>query len=172
MIAAIVHEHGDDVDRVLAAFAARQLGLGCRVRGLVNLPHESTPTGKRMALRDVTDPSSYYPISQALGAAACGCNLDPGGIADASAVLRRALHEQPDLVVANRFGTLEAQGQGMADELLALMSAGIPLLTAVKLPYRDAWREFTGGLAAELPVDEAAVQAWWDACRPTRGAAA
>jgi hypothetical protein len=44
----------------------------------------------------------------------------------------------------------------MADELLALMLAGIPLLTAVKLPYLDAWRQFTGGMAVELPADDAA----------------
>ena len=53
----------------------------------------------------------------------------------------------------------------MADELLALMLAGIPLLTAVKLPYLDAWREFTGGMAVELPATSEALQQWWDGCR-------
>ena len=38
---------------------------------------------KRMVLMDVADRTARYPISQALGAAACGCNLDPRGIADA-----------------------------------------------------------------------------------------
>lgn len=171
-IAAIVHDHSGEPDGLLAAFAAGQLAAGHRVRGLVHLPHEATATGKRMALMDVTDPASRYPISQALGAASCGCNLDPGGIADASVVLRRALQERAELVVANRFGTLEAEGGGMADELLALMLAGTPLLTAVKLPYLDAWRQFTGGMAIELPADDAALQAWWDACRGAPQAAA
>lgn len=171
-IAAIVHDHSGAPDDLLTAFAARQLAAGQRVRGLVHLPHESTSNGKRMVLMDVTDPASRYPISQALGPASCGCNLDPGGIADASVVLRRALQEHAELVIANRFGTLESTGSGMADELLALMLAGIPLLTAVKLPYLDAWRQFTGGMAIELPAEDAAVQAWWDACRNAPEAAA
>lgn len=163
-IAAIVHDSNGEPDGLLAAFAARQLAAGYRVRGLVHLPHEATANGKRMVLMDVTDPQSRYPISQALGAASCGCNLDPRGIADASGVLRRALQEPAELAIANRFGTLESQGQGMADEILALMMADIPLLTAVKSPYLDAWREFTGGLAVELATDDNALQQWWNAC--------
>ncbi|HDS1138335.1 TPA: DUF2478 domain-containing protein [Stenotrophomonas maltophilia] len=172
-IAAIVHDHSGEPDGLLAAFAARQLAAGHRVRGLVHLPHETSANGsKRMALMDVTDPGSRYPISQALGPASCGCNLDPGGIADATAVLRRALQERAELAIANRFGTLESEGGGMVDELLALMLADIPLLTAVKLPYLDAWRQFTGGMAIELPAEDAALQAWWDACRTAPDAAA
>ena len=171
-IAAIVHDHSGKPDALLAAFAARQLAAGIRVRGLVHLPHEPTANGKRMALMDVTDPGSRYPISQALGPASCGCNLDPGGIADASVVLRRALQEPAELAIANRFGTLESEGGGMADELLALMMAGIPLLTAVKLPYLPAWREFTGGLSAELPAEADALERWWNACRSAPVAAA
>jgi hypothetical protein len=173
-IAALVHEAGEepDPDAVLAAFAARQLAAGHRVRGLVALPHEPAPNGKRMVLVDVADPASRYPISQALGPAACGCNLDPRGIADASVVLRRALLEPAELAIANRFGTLESTGQGMADELLALMLAGIPLLTVVNTRYLAAWRDFTGGQALELPPRDEALQQWWDACRTTPGVAA
>ncbi len=173
-IAAVVHDALDepDPDAVLAAFAARQLAAGHRVRGLVALPHVPTPTGKRMALMDVADPGSRYPISQALGPAACGCNLDPRGIADASMVLRRALREPAELAVANRFGTLESHGQGLVDELLALMLAGIPLLIVVNARYLDAWRDFTGGLAQELPPRDEALQRWWDNCRATRAVAA
>lgn len=171
-IAAIVHDSNSEPDALLAAFAAQQLAAGHRVRGLVHLPHEPTANGKRMVLMDVNDPLSRYPISQALGPAACGCNLDPRGIADASGVLRRALQEPAELAIANRFGTLESTGQGMTDELLALMMAGIPLLTAVKPAYLEAWREFTGGMAVELSADEATLQQWWAACLARRETAA
>ncbi len=124
-----------------------------------------------MVLGDVADPTSRYPISQALGPAACGCNLDPRGIADASEVLRRAVREPAELALANRFGTLEAQGRGMADELLALMLAGIPLLIVVNTRYLAEWRDFTGGQALELPPNAAALQHWWDACRSTAATA-
>ena len=124
-----------------------------------------------MVLGDVADPTSRYPISQALGPAACGCNLDPRGIADASEVLRRAVREPAELALANRFGTLEAQGRGMADELLALMLAGIPLLIVVNTRYLAEWRDFTGGQALELPPSAVALQHWWDACRSTAATA-
>lgn len=167
-IVALLHEAGGpDPDAVLAAFATRQLAAGHRVRGLVALPHEAAPTGRHMVLGDVAAPTSRYPISQALGPAACGCNLDPRGIADASEVLRRAVREPAELALANRFGTLEAQGRGMADELLALMLAGIPLLIVVNTRYLAEWRDFTGGQALELPPSAAALQHWWDACRST-----
>ena len=130
-IAAIVHDHSGEPDALLAAFAARQLAAGIRVRGLVHLPHEPTANGKRMALMDVTDPGSRYPISQALGPASCGCNLDPGGIAEASVVLRRALQEPAELAIANRFGTLESEGGGMGDELVVLMMACVSRLMSV-----------------------------------------
>lgn len=171
-IAAIIHDAQGEPDAVLSAFAAAQLAAGWRVRGLVHLPHEPAANGKRMVLVDVTDPTARYPISQALGPAACGCNLDPRGIADASGVLRRALQEPAELAISNRFGTLESQGQGMADELLALMLAGIPVVTAVNVRYLAAWREFTGGMAQELPPQITALDAWWQACRATTAGAA
>ena len=40
------------------------------------------------------------------------------------------------------------------------IDAGIPVLTAVRPPYREAWTEFHGGLAVELPADVDAVLAW------------
>lgn len=166
-IAAIVHDAHGEPDALLASFAARQLALGHRIRGLVSLPHTPAPNGKRMVLMDVANPHQHYPISQALGPAACGCNLDPRGIADASVVLRRALQDRAELAIANRFGTLEAQGQGMADEMLALMTAGTPLLTAVNQRYLASWREFTGGLASELPAQADALEAWWHRLRAT-----
>ncbi len=167
-IAAIVHDTHGEPDAVLASFAARLLAHGCRVRGLVSVAPAPGGDGRQRVLMDVTDPRQRYPISQALGAAACGCNLDPRGIADASIVLRRALHEPAELAIANRFGTLETQGQGLADEMLALMGAGIPLLTAVNRRYLASWRAFSGGLGRELPAAADALDAWWRTARCAR----
>ncbi|MGB3394636.1 MAG: DUF2478 domain-containing protein [Stenotrophomonas sp.] len=164
-VAALVHDAHGEPDALLAAFATAQRAAGYRVRGLLNLASAATADGKCMVLVDVADPRVRYLISQDLGTAACGCSLDPRGLADASAVLRRALHEPAELAIVNRFGTLEAKGQGMAAELLALMVAGIPLLTAVNRRHLEAWRMFSGGLAAELPLDAHALQVWWQACR-------
>ena len=40
------------------------------------------------------------------------------------------------------------------------MEAGVPLLTAVRPPYIEAWSKFHGRLAVDLPSDFDAVLAW------------
>lgn len=66
-----------------------------------------------------------------------------------------------DLAIANRFGPLEAAGEGLAAEMLAVMAEGIPFLTIVADDYLPAWRHFTGGMSIELPADRAALDAWF-----------
>lgn len=75
-------------------------------------------------------------------------------------MLRRALVEKPDLVIVNRFGSSEAEGDGFTEELLALIEAGIPLLLIVNTRYLDAWRHFNGGMGDELACEQAAVAGW------------
>ncbi len=162
-IAAIVHGQPGAADTVLARFALRQRQAGRCVRGLVQLARDAGHADKSMTLVDLDDPGQHFPISQDLGPGSSGCCLDPAGVAAASAVLRRALAEGADLAIANRFGKLEATGQGLADEMLALMAARIPLVTAVNVRYLEAWRAFTGHAGVELPPSAEALEAWFDA---------
>ncbi len=160
-MAAVVHGEGDDADALLIHFAAESRAAGWRVRGLVQ-PPRAPDRRKQMILLDLDDENARYDISQPLGPGACGCCLDPAGVAAASAVLRRALVQGADLVLANRFGTLEAAGGGLAAEMLMLMVEQVPLLTVLNPRYLDAWRDFTGGAGAELPARIEALQAWFD----------
>lgn len=170
-IAAVVHADDGGVDTLLADFAADLRQAGWRVRGLVQPPREPGRE-KQMVLVDL-DTRVRYDISQPLGPGACGCSLDPAGVAAASAVLRRALAEGADLVLANRFGTLEAGGNGLAAEMLALMIEPVPLLTVVNRRYLAAWRAFTGGMGVELPPRPEALRAWFaDLARPRSAACA
>lgn len=160
-IAAIVHPGDDHADALLHALVPRLRGRGWRVRGLIQALRAPGQDPKQMSLVDLDDERSRYLISQPLGPSACGsCNLDAGGVVAASAVLRRVLDEGAELVIANRFGTLEAGGSGLASEMLALMAAPIPLLTVVKPAYLEAWRAFTGGEATELAPSMEALEAW------------
>ncbi|MGB3872188.1 MAG: DUF2478 domain-containing protein [Stenotrophomonas sp.] len=158
-IAAIVHAEDAPVDALIGELATGLGRAGWRVRGLVQ-PPRAPDLPKRMVLVDVEDPQARYDISQPLGPGACGCSLDPAGVAAASVVLRRALEEGADLVLANRFGTLEASGSGLAAEMLALMAESVPLLTVVNLRYLEAWRAFTGGAGVELSPHMDALQDW------------
>jgi hypothetical protein len=161
-VAAIANDGSLDVDGLLERVVAVECAAGRRVHGLLmTYPAAREGCECDMVLRDVVS-DRRYPVSQALGPGATGCRADTAGFADASAALRRVLADpraDVDLVVCNRFGSLESQGGGFAAELLELMAAGIPLLTVVSDRHREAWRHFTGG-ARLLPADLAAVRAW------------
>lgn len=166
-MAVIVPAEGDDADTLLLHFANDLRSVGWRVRGLVQ-PPRLPGREKQMLLLDLDDADARYDIFQPLGSGACGCRLDPAGIAAASVVLRRALTDGADLVLANRFGTLEAGGGGLAAEMLALMVEDVPLLTVINPRYLPAWRDFSGGLGAELPPRADALQAWFTRLEHTR----
>ncbi|HMO47037.1 MAG TPA: DUF2478 domain-containing protein [Rubrivivax sp.] len=159
--AAIVADGSCDVDELLARVVRRQRDAGRRLCGLLMAPRgPSADCATQMLLTDLATGESYL-VSQPRAAASSGCRADPHGFARASRVLRRALEEAPELVVINRFGGLEAVGQGFRAELLELMSCGLPLLTAVVPKHLAAWREFAGS-AVELPPELSAIEAWID----------
>lgn len=158
-IAAIRHDGSVDVDALLWKIAGEQRRRGRLVRGLLmTYPEGGTQTCAPMVLVDLADGGAYR-VSQSLGQGSSACRADTQGFARASGVLRAALRERPDLVVVNRFGSLEAEGGGFAAELLELMAEGLPLLTAVSTRYEAAWTHFTGGAALLAPRPEA-VSAW------------
>lgn len=165
--AAILADGSCDVDALLAEVAQRQQAAGRRLNGLLMQPRgPDRSCDIDMVLRDLHSGAAYT-VSQPRGTAGSGCRADPQGFARASQVLRRALDDAPDLVISNRFGGLEALGQGFRAELLALLAQGQPLLTAVAPKHLADWRAFVGG-PAELPAKLPAIEAWIDAVLAAR----
>jgi len=149
--AAVLHAGGGEGDALLLELARTLKRQGWRVRGLVSVRGKDPGGRLPMQIADLRD-GRIFDISQALGPGSHACSLDPGGLAQASTVLREALSERPDLVLTNRFGVQEASGRGFAQEMLALMSEGIPLLTLVSPQYQADWQRFTGPLASRLQL--------------------
>lgn len=159
--AAVRHDGSVDVDALLWAIADEQRRLGRRVRGLLmTYPEGSERACAPMVLVDLAQGGAYR-VSQDLGSGSRSCRADTQGFARASEVLRQALRDAPDLVMVNRFGSLESEGGGFTAELLDLMAAGVPLLTAVTTRYESAWSHFTGGTTL-LPASLDAVHDWLD----------
>lgn len=160
---AAIHDDGTgNVHALLRALVAEWRAQGHDVQGLLTRPGPpGAACSADMVLVDVANGDEYL-ISQNLGKEAQGCRADPTGFARASQVLRRAADTPAALAVSNRFGKLESLGEGFADELMALLSAGVPVLTVVSAQHREAWDAFTGG-APVLAAEAADVQAWWRA---------
>ncbi len=158
-VAAIHNDGQGDVDGRLAGFAREQRALGKRVLGLLMASRAADESCRAaMVLTDI-DTGQEYLVSQPLGSGSNACAADPQGFATASQVLRDALQQSPDLVICNRFGSLEAENGGFAAELLALMAEGIPVLTVVSTRHLAAWQGFAGDVPL-LPNEPAAWAAW------------
>lgn len=158
-VAAVVHPKGSGVDRLLEAFATDLMRNGIKVRGLIQRNH-GIGCQARMELMDL-DSGDVFKISQNLGPGSVACRLNPDGIASASIAFRKALDKPTDLLIANRFGSMELKGRGLADEMLAAMCADIPLITSVTTPYLDGWRRFTGRIGDELVPESSSIVNWW-----------
>jgi nucleoside-triphosphatase THEP1 len=148
------------VQGLLASFAAELQARGFRVGGLVQ--HTSRDGfGRKTGMELVAlDSGEAVQIAQKLGPGA-GCTVDTQGVAAATAVLRRAIKDRVDLVVVNKFGPLETEGGGLADEAMSAMAEGVPLLIAVGADRLPRWLEFCGGLCDVLTPDPAALWRWW-----------
>ena len=108
-------------------------------------------TGQRVM---INQPSRLFPDGKE-------CTLDTAALADAGAPLRRALADRPDLVVAEKFSEQEESGAGLADDIMAVIAEGLPILVLVPEPALACWREVTGGGIAELPCEAGALRRWW-----------
>lgn len=160
-VAAVIHNGKGHADAPLLEFIQRLRKAGTIVRGLAPGPLANGDDCTTRTLCDIQE-GTLYPISQNLGKASQACCLDTSALIQASQVLRQAIDTGADLVIVNRFGILEADGEGFSAEMLELMTRGVPMLTVVSPPYLQAWRRFTGGMATELPPDAEAMCRWFE----------
>lgn len=148
-------------DAALAAALGRIASRGLRLAGYVQRKALGPDGQKHLVVEDVTS-GAQRDITQRLGPASRGCKLDPAALADVAGALLAALTAAPapDLVILNRFGKTEAEGQGLRAVIEAALLAGIPVLTVVTAVNAPGWDDFTGGEATLLPAEPEAVEAW------------
>jgi len=108
-------------------------------------------------------------ITQDRGRESRGCKLDPRGLAAISYCVADAIAASVDLVIINKFGRAESEGDGLLSCIEDAVSAGIPLLTTVREPYVAARNLYNGGLAVELPPRADTIIEWYDARRSDGG---
>jgi hypothetical protein len=159
-LAALVHPDDEHAMELLLERVARRLQPpGWRLGGVVHR-HDRDANGNKRILLFVLRSDRHFARAPAVGGATRACSLTPPARPQAGAVLRVGLDDGVDLVVINRFGIVEASGQGFAAEFAAFVEAGTPVLTAVAARHLEDWRRYTGGLHAELAADETLIEAW------------
>ncbi len=159
-LASVVYRPGFQIDDFLTWTAGQLRADGVRLGGaLQENARGAAGVCSAMTLIDLASQRRFR-ISQDLGSQAEGCRLDAHGLAEIGALLDRAFDRDVELVVLNRFGKAEAEGGGLRSAFARAIEAGIPVLTAVRPPYGEAWAEFHGRLAVDLAPDVEAVLAW------------
>lgn len=159
-LAAIGYQAGFPIDDLLRRVADRlradRIGLaGALQENVGGIPGQCSA----MTLVDLTSHGRFL-ISQDLGLQSEGCRLDARGLSEIGALLDRPFDHRTELLMLNRFGKAEAEGGGLRSVFARAIDVGIPVLTAVRPPYLEAWAQFHGGLAADLPADLNRVLAW------------
>ena len=99
-------------------------------------------------------------ISQDLGNGAKGCKLDNSILLQLTEIALKDLDQMPNLLIINRFGRSEAEGNGFRKVIEKAFDLNIPILTAVKDLYLDDWRLFSGELGQELAPSEDDIADW------------
>lgn len=161
--AAVVYRIGEHDRRALIDFAQELLESGCRLGGMVQEAYFDDH-GRRTHIDSVdlatgahvmiNQPSRNWPDGKE-------CTLDTAALADAGAPLRRALIDQPDLVIVEKFGEQEESGAGFACDILAVIAAGLPTLVLVPEQALARWRDMTGGEIEEISCTASALRRWW-----------
>ncbi|QID16917.1 DUF2478 domain-containing protein [Nitrogeniibacter mangrovi] len=159
-IAALVYDLETNPTPVLVEVAARLRARGVPLVGA--LQHDLGPKETCGMELEVLPSGTRLPMSQDLGPGSNACRLDPAAMAEASALVSQAIDAGAELALFNKFGAQEVAGEGLRDEMVAAVMAGIPMLTTVAERFVGEWTEFTGGETTLLACTVEDAIAWWD----------
>lgn len=160
-ICVVTGSESSAIQGFIAATAASLRAGGANVVGVIGeehgLPDRTCGAG---FLRDVAS-GARFSMYREVPEPGRTCHIDADGVEAACAAVLPQIAAS-DLVVLNKFGKLEAAGQGLWPVLAEAVAADKPVLLAVSGRHADAFRAFAPD-AAVLPMDEAALGRWWDA---------
>lgn len=171
VLAAIRFDTGD-IDAFLGDIAQSLRARGLRLSGALQSRGQADGACHcpDMDLHSIASDVTFR-ISQPLGNSSRGCRLHPGALAQCAVHLEAELSQGADLLILNRFGRGESHGRGFRDLIGAALMRDIPVLTAVRPTYFDAWAAFGAGLACDLPMRRDAVLDWFEGTHSRRLAA-
>jgi Protein of unknown function (DUF2478) len=156
-LAALVYGDHDDPDDILRDFADDLNAHGCRVVGLVQSGQCADSSLSAVLVHSCETLLLARPPSPG----AAGCKLDLTRLQDAGARVADALAAGADLLIINRFGKRERDGQGLGFLIERALEADIPVILAVSSDRFADWISFSGGMSVKLPCDRDALDAWW-----------
>lgn len=159
-ILAILYSDGLAADRSISELGYKMRDAGIGVAGIVQ--HNQFVRDRTKCDMEVEELSSgtVLKLSEDRGREARGCRLDRNALSEAASLLSASIENEPELVILNKFGKTEAEGQGLRGALAQAVQLGVPVVVGV--PYRNVeqWRIFADGFAEECGIDSPRVYEW------------
>jgi len=144
---------GGDVDKMFEELAQRLHQMRWRVGGFLQRTiAEPQSRHATMYLENIAT-HQITMLSQPLGAGSSGCRLNFDVLGQATYELATKINTDYDVLILNRFGKAESEGQGFRSVIAAALEYELPVITAVKPIYREAWDLFAAEFAQELPFE-------------------
>lgn len=159
-ILAILYSDGLAADQLISELGYKLRDAGIAVAGIVQ--HNQFVRNRTKCDMEVEELSSgiVLKLSEDRGREARGCRLDRSALSEAASLLSASIEREPALVILNKFGKTEAEGQGLRDVLAQAVQLGVPVIAGV--PYRNVeqWRIFADGFAEECGIDSPRIFGW------------
>jgi nucleoside-triphosphatase THEP1 len=159
-ILAIVYSDGLAADRMISDLGYKIRDAGIAVAGIVQ--HNKFIRDRTRCDMEVEELASgtVLQLSEDRGKEARGCRLDRGALSEAASLLSASIENGPDLVILNKFGKTEAEGQGLRDTLAQAVQLGVPVIVGVPFRNIEQWRIFAEVLAEECGIDSPRPYEW------------
>ena len=133
---------------------------GLRLAGVLQHPVCSDAAGHcDVALEELTT-GLRTDLFEDRGPGASGCRLDVAALAEVNAQVARSLDNDPELLILNKFGKVEAEGRGLLDLVAIAVDRSIPVVIGVPIRNLEAWRNFAGGMSVEFSSDPFEIMDW------------
>jgi nucleoside-triphosphatase THEP1 len=156
-LAALVYEPHQDPDAALHDFASDLNAHGFRAVGMVQAGQCADSSLSVVLLHN----GEKLLLAQDFDPAASGCRLDVARLQNVGARVVGALEAGADLVVINRFGKRERDGQGLAYLIERALEADTPVVIAVSSDRVAEWIKFAGSMTVKLACDRHSLDSWW-----------
>ena len=157
-LAALVYGEDQDPDAILRDFASSLNARGFRAVGMVQAGQCVDSSLSAVLLHS----GETLLLAQDFDPAASGCRLDVARLQNAGARVADALEAGADLLIINRFGKRERDGQGLAYLIERALEAHTPVVIAVSSERLAEWIKFVGDTTVKLACDRHSLDAWWE----------
>ena len=160
-VAAILYEgdQGELTDALLTDVAYQFRHAGVKLAGAVQSKSAPRPNRCEMTLEDLAT-GQCIKTSDDRAPPEPGCRLDANALEDSVGLAASSLDPATELVIINRFGKRESDGNGFRPLIESAVFLQVPVLVGLKRVHFEAWRDFVGDDLVFLPQRREYILGW------------